>query len=112
MSINFCPYCNGGLREIIRHGAPTQGSASHYSRIECIECGRFVRWGKAPHTVARLQVWKAKVQKLAECKNLNQWQAQFVASVTERLDEGKGLSPKQQEWLNKIYQEVGFDCER
>lgn len=80
MLTNFCPYCNSGLREIIRHGAPTQGSASHYSRIECIEFGHFVRWGKAPHTVARLQVWKAKVEKLAQSTNLNQWQA--LADIT------------------------------
>lgn len=36
---------------------------------------------------------------------------QFVASVTQRLDEGKSLSPKQQEWINKIFEEVGANNE-
>lgn len=84
MLTNFCPYCNSGLREIIRHGAPRQGSASHYSRIECVEFGHFVRLLKSASHCGTVTGLEGESPEAAGCNNLTQWQAQFVASVTQR----------------------------
>ena len=92
-----CPTCNGNLRELILH------SGLHYSRIECAECERFIRWGRSPSSLARQQVLEHKISSLAVRTSLTDWEASFIASVTLQLEQKKNLSPKQTEWLEKIY---------
>jgi len=92
-----CPDCSGGLQEVILQ------SSQHYSRIECAECKRFVRWGKSPSSLAKKQILEYKVRCLKTLTSLSQWETSFIASVSQQLDNGKTLSPKQIEWLGKIY---------
>ncbi len=92
-----CPTCNGILRELILH------SGLHYSRIECAECERFIRWGRSPSSLAKQQILEHKINLLAARTSLTEWEASFIASVSLQLEQKKNLSPKQTEWLERIY---------
>jgi|GEM_PF-5475612 len=97
LALTHCPSCQGNLRELILH------SGQHYSRIECTNCERFIRWGKSPSGLAKQQILEFKVRYLAAKTSLNGWEASFVASISQQLDNRKNLSPKQTGWLEKIY---------
>ena len=97
LTLTNCPTCNGILRELILH------SGLHYSRIECGECERFIRWGRSPSLLAKQQILEHKISFLAVKTCLTEWEASFITSVTQQLDNNKNLSPKQTEWLERIY---------
>jgi len=98
LTLSNCPNCNGALRELIIH------SSRHYSRIECTECERFIRWGRSPSRLVKQQVLEHKINWLAARTSLNEWEASFITSVTQQIDNRKNLSPKQTEWVERLYQ--------
>ena len=98
LTLNNCPNCHGALRELILH------SGLHYSRVECAECGRFIRWGRSPSSLAKQQILEHKINWLAARTSLTEWEASFITSVTQQLDNKRNLSPKQTEWLERLYQ--------
>jgi hypothetical protein len=95
-----CPYCNGGLVESL---TPEH---KHYSRLDCIPCGKFVKWGKSPQVFERIGEQLSQVKRLLRMGGLSTWQRKFLASLGQWLEAGKQLSPKQSACLEKICGEV------
>ena len=48
-----------------------------------------------------LQQWVEAIQ--AEGRGVTEWEGKFVQSCAEVLDEGRGLSEKQEEILERVY---------
>ena len=73
----------------------------HHGRLDCPDCGRFVKWVAKPETVERN---KRTVQKIAalQTKSLSEWEKGFIESIKETPTK---LSPKQLAKLDEV-------CER
>lgn len=97
-----CPTCGGEAAEIVL------SDSVHYSRIVCPQCDRFIRWGKHPGTVLRNQLLQAKLDAIQNAaERLTNWEAQFIASVCQQVENNKKLSPKQAGIVDRIYQSIG-----
>jgi hypothetical protein len=72
----------------------------HYARLECAECGAFLRFLPKPENIA---IWKRNEVKLAQLQEhpgLDAWSREFVNSLAQK---GNGkLTPKQQVAFNDL----------
>jgi hypothetical protein len=65
----------------------------HYARLECADCGAFLKFLPRPENVARRKLNGFRLAQLQMCVGLNSWEQQFVDSLAKQ---GNRLSPKQQ----------------
>lgn len=72
----------------------------HYARIDCLDCGRFVRWVKHPANVARDYDAANHIALLKARNDLSEREREFVLSLDRQMPK---LSPKQREWLESIW---------
>lgn len=76
---------------------------THYGKVLCGTCGRFVRWEKKPETVAKLAENADKLEFLRKQK-LTDWESGFVLS----LEKQGRPSPKQQAKLDEVADRYGY----
>ena len=73
---------------------------SHHGRVDCADCGSFVRWLPKPENVERAK----QTAKIVGALNhddlpLSDWERGFVKSLSQQ---GNKLSPKQREKLEAL----------
>lgn len=89
----ICPQCGSSkFKEIV------VDSGVHYSKIHCLDCDRFIRWGKNPQTIQRERDRQVLVDRLLSRDDLNDWQRGFLTSIRSQHK----LTPKQQQALDKL----------
>jgi hypothetical protein len=70
----------------------------HYARLSCAICGAFLRWLPKPATIERQRLSAFRIARLAMCSELNSWEHDFVANISQQ----RKLSPRQQEVLDEL----------
>jgi len=76
---------------------------THYGKVLCGTCGRFIRWEKKPETVEKMIENADKLAFLRDRK-LPEWEAGFILS----LEKTGRPSPKQQAKLDEIADRYGY----
>jgi hypothetical protein len=71
----------------------------HYARLECAECGAFLKFLPKPENLERRQFNGFRLAKLQMCPSLNASERQFIQSLAKQ---GNKLSPKQQAVFDRI----------
>lgn len=72
--------------------------STHYARVDCEDCHRFVNWLPNPKTIERREENKRRVKTLQGMPQ-DEWTQKFLASFPDKP------SPKQQEVLNTKWKE-------
>jgi hypothetical protein len=72
----------------------------HYARLECAECGAFLKFLPRPENAERRQFNRFRLAKLQMCPGLNSWERQFIQSLAKQ---GNKLSPRQQAVFDRIW---------
>lgn len=78
----------------------------HYAREDCALCGKFLRWLKKPETVEREKENAKKITQLRDVRGMCEWEKGFMLNLDKQ---GTRLSPRQQEWLDKIWVKYGHE---
>ena len=73
----------------------------HHGKTVCADCGAYIRFEKKPETVEREKRNAERIKQLQSIPTLSEWEKGFVESVSKQ----RKLSPKQQEFLDKIFME-------
>jgi|SRR4029453_10211059 hypothetical protein len=71
----------------------------HYARLECANCGAFLKFLPRPENVERKKLNGFRLAKLQMCAGLNSWERDFVDSLVKQ---GNKLSPKQQAVFDRL----------
>lgn len=97
-----CPHCNSS--NLIRRTGDDE-STSHYGRLMCNDCGRFIRWLKDPsatlshmHRKATIDMWNRDFDKYPR----NEWECHFLYNIYDV----RVLTPKQQREYERIYKKL------
>jgi hypothetical protein len=72
----------------------------HYKRLECANCGLFLRFIAKPETIERVRLNGYKLAQLTMCDRLNQFERSFIDSLAKAGQ--TRLSPKQQAVFDRI----------
>jgi hypothetical protein len=74
-------------------------TSRHYARLECAECGAFLKFLPTPENAERRKLNGFRLAKLQMCPGLNSWERQFIQSIARQ---GNKLSPKQQPVFDRL----------
>ncbi len=74
----------------------------HFGAIRCNQCDHFVKWQSKPENLDVQKRRQTTIAALLKSPKLSQWEREFLQGL-----KAKKLSPKQQEILNRIKNEVG-----
>jgi len=84
------------------HNAKTlilPAESRHYARLECADCGAFLKFLPRPENVERRKFNGFRLAKLQMQPGLNSWERDFVASVARQ---GNKFAPKQQAVFDRL----------
>jgi hypothetical protein len=71
----------------------------HYARLECADCGAFLKFLPRPENVERRELNGFKLAKLQMHPALDSWERDFVASLVRQ---GNKFTPKQQAVFDRL----------
>lgn len=94
-----CPSC--GCVEVATILTPEL--PTHYAKLTCDGCGRFIKWIGKPENELKRQHINGVIQRLLDDLTLTRWERGFLASLSTQ----KKISPKQLELINKIAEAKG-----
>jgi len=71
----------------------------HYAKLNCADCGAFLKFLPRPENVERRKLNGFRLAKLQMCPGLNAWEREFIQSVANH---GNKLTPKQQAVFDRL----------
>jgi hypothetical protein len=74
--------------------------SQHYAKLECADCGTFLRFLPKPENVTKWKLNGYKLARLQMAHGLNQWEREFVQFLA-KLGNRK-LTPKQQAVFDRL----------
>ena len=72
----------------------------HYAKLNCADCGAFLKFLPRPENVERRKLNGFRLAKLQMCPGLNAWERQFIDSLAKQGN--NKLTPKQQAVLDRM----------
>ena len=95
-----CPRC--ASTNFIRQTGKDE-ETSHYGRLKCGDCGRFLQWLRDPSTtLTTMQRNAAIIEIFKHPAKLSDWEIKFLRSIKEK----RYLTEKQRDKLNIIGQRI------
>lgn len=94
-----CPSC--GCVEVATILTPEL--TTHYAKLTCDGCGRFIKWIGKPESEQKRQQLSNIIHRLLEDLTLTRWERDFLGKLSNQ----KKISPKQLELINKIAEAKG-----
>jgi hypothetical protein len=79
----------------------TPPGSRHYKKLECANCGAFLRFLPKPETIERVRLNGYKLAQLTMCGQLDSFERQFVDSLAKAGN--PKLTPRQQAVFDRIH---------
>ncbi|MUG99788.1 hypothetical protein F7734_48955 [Scytonema sp. UIC 10036] len=98
--IELCKFCDS--TNLIKQTGDAEPT-SHYGHLTCGDCKKFITWLQDPALTEVFEVRQGMIRDLLKRSgSLNQCEAPFLRNILNQ----RYLTPKQQDWLDKIFMRV------